>query len=83
MRPKTLAEVATLAAQGDSFDRCLANFLDGFYAAPNAAASTPILIPAARPALSPGAPRRSRVGPSAQALHHSLADTRCNGCMPP
>lgn len=38
MRPKTLAEVATLAAQGDSFDRCLANFLDGFYAAPNAAA---------------------------------------------
>ena len=36
MRPKTLAEVAALAAQGDSFDRCLANFLDGFYAAPNA-----------------------------------------------
>ncbi len=25
-------------AQGDSFDRCLANFLDDFYAAPNAAA---------------------------------------------
>jgi hypothetical protein len=38
MRPKTLAEVAALAAQGDSFDRCLASFLDGFYAAPNAAA---------------------------------------------
>ncbi len=38
MRPKTLAEVAALAAQGDSFDRCLANFLDEFYAAPNAAA---------------------------------------------
>lgn len=38
MRPKTLAEVATLAAQGDSFDRCLANFLDEFYAGPNAAA---------------------------------------------
>lgn len=36
MRPRTLAEVAALAAQGDSFDRCLANFLDGFYAAPNA-----------------------------------------------
>jgi hypothetical protein len=38
MRPKTLAEVSALAAQGDSFDRCLANFLDEFYAAPNAAA---------------------------------------------
>jgi hypothetical protein len=38
MRPKTLAEVAQLAAAGDSFDRCLANFLDGFYPAPNAQA---------------------------------------------
>ena len=38
MRPKTLAEVAVLAAQGDSFDRCLANFLDEFYAAPTASA---------------------------------------------
>src|SRR5262249_16805894 len=38
MRPKTLAEVATLAAQGDSFDRCLSNFLDEFYAAPGASA---------------------------------------------
>lgn len=38
MRPKTLAEVAQLAAGGDSFDRCLANFLDEFYAAPDVAA---------------------------------------------
>lgn len=38
MRPKALAEVAELAAQGDSFDRCLANFLDEFYSTPNAAA---------------------------------------------
>ena len=38
MRPRTLAEVAALAAQGDSFDRCLANFLDEFYSSPNAAA---------------------------------------------
>jgi len=38
MRPKTLAEVGSRAAQGDSFDRCLANFLDEFYAAPQAAA---------------------------------------------
>lgn len=38
MRPKTLAQVAVLASQGDSFDRCLANFLDEFYAAPNGAA---------------------------------------------
>ena len=46
MRPKTLAEVATLAAQGESFDRCLANFLDEFYIAPNAAAlaDTPALL---------------------------------------
>ncbi len=42
MRPKTLNEVAKLAASGDSFDRCLANFLDDFYSAPAAAAlSTP------------------------------------------
>jgi len=48
MRPKTLAEVAALAAHGDSFDRCLANFLDEFYAAPNAAALAappPLLAP--------------------------------------
>jgi hypothetical protein len=38
MRPKTLAEVAALAAHGDSFDLCLANFLDEFYAAPDATA---------------------------------------------
>ena len=46
MRPRTLAEVAALAAQGDSFDRCLANFLDGFYAAPNAGtlADPPLLL---------------------------------------
>ena len=46
MRPKSLAEVAALAAQGDSFDRCLVNFLDEFYAAPNAAAlsATPDLL---------------------------------------
>jgi hypothetical protein len=34
MRPKTLAEVAQLSLQGDSFDHCFANFLDEFYAAP-------------------------------------------------
>jgi hypothetical protein len=38
MRPKTLAEVAQLTSDGDSFDRCLANFLDEFYAAPDMAA---------------------------------------------
>ena len=38
MRPKSLAEVAALSEQGDHFDRCLANFLDEFYAAPNSAA---------------------------------------------
>jgi hypothetical protein len=38
MIPKTLAEVAELAAQGEPFDLCLRNFLDGFYARPNPAA---------------------------------------------
>ena len=38
MIPKTLAEVAELAAEGESFDLCLRNFLDGFYAKPDAAA---------------------------------------------
>ena len=41
MRPKTLAEVAELTLQGEPFDPCLANFLDGFYAAPEAAAIAP------------------------------------------
>lgn len=41
MRPRTLAEVARLADHGDSFDRCLANFLDGFYAMPNPDALLP------------------------------------------
>jgi hypothetical protein len=48
MRPKTLAEVAQMALDGDSFDRCLANFLDEFYAAPNAKALAnipPLLAP--------------------------------------
>jgi len=40
MRPKTLAAVAQLAIEGDPFDPCLANFLDEFYSAPNAAALT-------------------------------------------
>jgi hypothetical protein len=46
MRPKTLAQVAQLSAGGDSFDRCLANFLDEFYFTPNAAAlsDAPILL---------------------------------------
>ena len=46
MRPKNLAEVAQGSASGDAFDRCLANFLDEFLAAPNAAAlaATPVLL---------------------------------------
>ena len=46
MRPKTLAEVAQLTVNGDSFDRCLANFLDEFYAAPDAKAlaASPLLL---------------------------------------
>ena len=48
MRPKTLVEVAQLTLNGDSFDRCLANFLDGFYATPDAKAladAPPLLAP--------------------------------------
>ena len=41
MIPKTLAEVAELTAQGESFDICLRNFLDGFYTRPSAAALKP------------------------------------------
>jgi hypothetical protein len=37
MRPWTLAEVAQFTVSGESFDLCIANFLDEFYAAPNAA----------------------------------------------
>ena len=46
MRPKTLAEVADLVMNGDAFDLCLGNFLDEFYAGPNAAAliKTPELL---------------------------------------
>ena len=47
MRPKTLKEVAELAARGESFDRSLANFLDEFYAAPDAralAGTPPLLV---------------------------------------
>jgi hypothetical protein len=42
MRPSTLAMVADLTARGDSFDRCLANFLDDFYASPTASALAPV-----------------------------------------
>lgn len=51
MRPKSLAEVAAFAAGGDSFDRCLANFLDGFYAMPTALAlaDAPLLLAALDP----------------------------------
>ena len=38
MRPKTLAEVAESAARGESFDRCLASFLDEFLSSPDAGA---------------------------------------------
>jgi hypothetical protein len=46
MRPTTLAEVAKLTMDGDAFDLCLANFLDGFYVTPEAkalAAAPPLL----------------------------------------
>jgi hypothetical protein len=47
MRPTTLAQVAEHAAQGDSFDRSLANFLDDFYSAPSADALAKEPVPLA------------------------------------
>jgi hypothetical protein len=46
MRPGSLAEVARLAATGESFDLCLANFLDEFYFTPTAEAlsNEPVLL---------------------------------------
>ncbi|HVU27771.1 MAG TPA: hypothetical protein VHG71_08570 [Verrucomicrobiae bacterium] len=47
MRPQTLVEVAQRTISGESFDRCLANFLDEFYAKPNAEAlaeAPPLLV---------------------------------------
>jgi hypothetical protein len=41
MIPKTLAEVAKLTAEGEPFDLCLKNFLDGFYARPKVDALEP------------------------------------------
>jgi hypothetical protein len=38
MIPRTLADVADLTARGESFDLCLRNFLDGFFARPTEAA---------------------------------------------
>jgi len=38
MTAAALADVAELAGSGDDFDRCLANFLDEFYASPSAQA---------------------------------------------
>lgn len=49
MRPGTLAEVARLALGGDSFDLCLAEFLDEFRSAPSGAElseTPPLLAPA-------------------------------------
>jgi hypothetical protein len=44
--PSSLADVAALTVQGHSFDYCLANFLDDFYASPSAQAlaSEPVLL---------------------------------------
>ena len=38
MIPRTLAEIAQWTLDGKSFDRCLWNFLDGFYSDPTAEA---------------------------------------------
>ncbi len=55
MIPKTLADVAQLAARGESFDLSLRNFLDEFYAHPtgNAIASEPEPLAQKVPDLGP------------------------------
>ena len=37
MIPQTLAQIADMVENGESFDLCLRNFLDAFYAAPTTA----------------------------------------------
>lgn len=53
MIPITLAQVAELAARGESFDLSLRNFLDSFYAQPaaEALASEPLSLEACLPQL--------------------------------
>jgi len=75
MRPKTLADVAQLTLQGDSFDRCLANFLDGFYAAPQAAAL------AEPPALL--APQLGEIGRVQDAYLAATAEVLCRNSQFP
>ncbi len=68
MRPKSLQEVAELTARGDSFDRCLANFLDEFYATPTAAAladAPPLLAGAHR---EPGSVQDAYLAATAEEL---------------
>ena len=72
MRPKTLAEVAQLALGGDSFDRCLANFLDEFQAAPAARA-----LADAPPLLSPHFGELGRVQDAYLAATAEAATSRC------
>lgn len=75
MRPKTLAEVAELTARGESFDRCLANFLDEFYAAPDATALTdaPQLL----------APRSGQLGRVQDAYLAATAEELARPCQFP
>jgi hypothetical protein len=68
MRPKTLAEVAQLAAGGDSFDRCLANFLDEFHAAPDVGALLPAPELLAPNLGEPGRVRDAYLGATAEQL---------------
>jgi hypothetical protein len=51
MTPKTLAEVAIYASEGESFDFCLRNFLDRFYIRPDSDAlrSEPPLLAGKNP----------------------------------
>ncbi len=68
MRPRSLAEVAALVLQGESFDLSLHNFLDEFYARPNPEALEvePIRLRDADPAL--GAIKDAYLAATAESL---------------
>ncbi|MBI5534924.1 MAG: hypothetical protein HY898_19510 [Deltaproteobacteria bacterium] len=77
MRPRTLAEVASRALAGGSFDPCLASFLDEFYAARDSQ------MLAERPPLL--APTHGDVGQVQDAYLAATAEelARLNGDVPP
>jgi hypothetical protein len=75
MRPRSLAEVASRSLAGDSFDRCLGNFLDEFCATPRSqmlAARPPLLAPTQG---EPGQIRDAYLAATAEELSRRTGDS--------